>query len=154
MNPPPSPVRIFFQLAAKVRMSRKCLPRSDSRQCCRPPRQKCTQLRQSCSKSHSRLVRPSLTKDNIFFFCFIYFPFSMYFSFIFMFFSFSAQMYHTALLFSLFSLPTSTQKELRDGVMMTGQFGLERCFSRLYFVHFLFKMHDCVPCRCKINPEK
>ena len=59
----------------------------------------------------SALVRPSLTKDNIFFFCFIYFPFSMNFSFIFMFFSFSAQMYHTALLFSLFSLPTSTQKQ-------------------------------------------
>ena len=94
-------------------MSRKCLPRSDSRQCCRPPRQKCTQLRQSCSKSHSRLVRPSLTKDNIFFFCFIYFPFSMNFSFIFMFFSFSAQMYHTALLFSLFSLPTSTYLKIR-----------------------------------------
>ena len=107
MHPPPTPVRVFFQLAAKVRMSRKCLPRSDSRQCCRPPRQKCTQLRQSCSKSHSRLVRPSLTKDNIFFFCFIYFPFS----FIFMFFYFSAQMYHTTLLFSLFSLPTSTQKQ-------------------------------------------
>ena len=110
MNPSPTPARVFFQLAAKVRMSRKCLPRSDSRQCCRPPRQKCTQLRQSCSKSHSRLVRPSLTKDNIFFFCFIYFPFSMNFSFIFMFFSFSAQMYHTVILFSLFSLPTSTQK--------------------------------------------
>ena len=38
--------------------------------------------------------------------------------------------------------------------MMNGQFGLERCFSRFYFVRFLFKMHDFVPCRCKINLEK
>ena len=43
---------------------------------------------------------------------------------------------------------------LRDGVMMTGQIEVERCFSRFDSVRFLFKMHDCVPCRCKINLEK
>ena len=45
-------------------------------------------------------------------------------------------------------------RELRDGVMMTGQIEVERCFSRFDSVRFLFKMHDCVPCRCKINLEK
>ena len=72
---------------------------------------KCIQLRQSCSKSRSRLVRPSLINDNFsfntFFLCFIYFHFSILFMFLY----FSVQMYHSALLFSLFSHPTSTQKK-------------------------------------------
>ena len=38
--------------------------------------------------------------------------------------------------------------------MMTGQIEVERCFSRFDSVRFLFEMHDCVPCRCKINLEK
>ena len=58
---------------------------------------------------------------------------------------------------SVFCLKNDGPEEpgsVRDGVMMTGQIEVERRFSRFDSVRFLFKMHDCVPCRCKINLEK